>query len=149
MKKLFLITLLAVTSAAPIFATDVPDEEEIKSLTERTLLAWNKGVLKKDFTAFSKNEFASAVQDQLTPEKLLNNFKEAVDKGIDISSAVKEMEPEFKPEPSMSHVGDFEVLTVKGFYDTKPNRLNFQLKYVEDKDEWKLVGIDVVIKPQD
>lgn len=145
--KLIVLNFLALACATAVFATDVPDEDEIKSLTDRTLLALNKAVLKKDFTAFCKKEIASAVQDQLTPEKMENSFKELVEKQIDFAPAIKDMEPEFKPKPAMSHVGDFDVLIVKGFYDTKPSRLSFQLKYVEDEDEWKLVGVDVTMKP--
>jgi hypothetical protein len=32
---------------------------------------------------------------------------------------------------------------LKGYYPTAPNKVKFQLKYLEEDGEWKLVGIKV------
>lgn len=110
----------------------------------RMLLDWNKAMQKEDFSLFYKNDCAKVWQGQTTPEKLRDTFKQQFDgQKIDFSGAIKEMEPTFEPDPAMSKVGDFHVLTIKGYCDTKPNRFSFELKLVQDNDEWKLVSIGV------
>jgi hypothetical protein len=60
------------------------------------------------------------------------------------------MEPNFEPEPAIAKVGDFDVLTVQGYYDTKPNRFSFKLKLVQEDEAWKLVGLNIILaKPSD
>ena len=144
MKRLALTATILLACFAPVFAVDVPEESEIKSLSDKMLLDWNKAMQKEDFAAFYKNDCAKVWQQQTTAEKLGETFtKQFAGQKIDFSSAIKEMEPTFEPEPAISKVGDFEVLKVQGYYDTKPNRFSFQLKLVQEDDEWKLVGIDI------
>jgi hypothetical protein len=52
------------------------------------------------------------------------------------------MEPVFNHPAAIDADG---VLLVQGYYPTKPNRVVFQLKYLNEGD-WKLVGIDVKLK---
>jgi hypothetical protein len=132
-------------------APEVPGEDEIKSLSDKMLLDWNTAVQKHDFSAFYKRDCAKVWQKQTTAEQLRDTFdKQFGEKKIDFSGAIKEMEPDFEPEPAMTKVGDFDVLVIKGYYDTKPNRFSFQLKLInEDEEAWKLVGINVTAKPSD
>ncbi|MEY2440034.1 MAG: hypothetical protein QOI34_1419, partial [Verrucomicrobiota bacterium] len=82
-------------------------------------------------------------QKQTTPEKLQASFSDFLDKDIDIPAVVKELEPVFNQPASIDSDG---VLTIKGYYPTKPNRVIFQLKYLEEDGDWGLVGIDVKLK---
>jgi opacity protein-like surface antigen len=146
-----MVTLAALLiGLATAFAADVPDDDEIKAMSDKTLLDWNKAIHNEDFSAFLKNDCASVWQQQTSPDKLRDQFNSFIEQKLDIAGAVKEMEPVFKPKPSIGKTGDFDVLTVKGYYDTKPSRLSFQLKYIEEEDEWKLVGIDLkAAKPEE
>ena len=144
MKRLFVAAILFLTCLVPVFAVDVPDESDIKTLSDKMLLDWNKAMQKEDFAAFYKNDCAKVWQQQTTAEKLGETFtKQFAGQKIDFSGAIKEMEPNFEPGPAIAKVGDFDVLTVQGYYDTKPNRFSFKLKLVQEDDEWKLVGIDI------
>lgn len=151
MKHLVVTAIVSLACLAPIFAADVPDEDEIKSLSDKMLLDWNTAMQKDDFSAFYKNDCAKVWQQQITAEKLGDQFsKQFGGQKIDFSSAIKEMEPNFEPAPAIGKVGDFDVLTVHGYYDTKPNRFSFQLKLVQQDEEWKLVGINIkAAKPAD
>jgi hypothetical protein len=151
MKRFILTTTVLLAWLAPVFAVDVPDEGEIKTLSDKMLLDWNTAMLKGDFAAFYKNDCAKVWQEQTTAEQLRDLMaKQFAGQKIDFSSAIKEMEPTFEPEPAISKVGDFEVLKVSGYYDTKPNRFSFQLKLIQEDEAWKLVGIDVkAAKPTD
>lgn len=144
MKRITVTAAFFLACLAPIFAVDIPEEGEIKSLSDKMLLDWNKAMQKDDFAAFYKNDCAKVWQQQTTAEKLGDLFtKQFGGQKIDFSGAIKEMEPTFEPEPAIAKVGDFEVLTVQGYYDTKPNRFSFQLKMVQEDEAWKLVGIDI------
>ncbi len=144
MKRFAVIATLFLACFVPVFAVDVPDESEIKSLSDKMLLDWNTAMQKDDFAILYKNDCAKVWQQQVTAEKLGETFtKQFAGQKIDFSGAIKEMEPTFEPEPAITKVGDFDVLTIKGYYDTKPNRFSFQLKMVQEDDAWKLVGIDI------
>ncbi len=147
--KSILIAAVLLACSFSLYAADVPDEDEIKSMTDKSLLDWNKAVQKEDFSKFYKEDCAKVWQQQVTAEKLKDSFKQYTEQKVDIASAVKDMEATFEPEPSIEKTGDFDVLTVKGYYDTKPSRLSFQLKYIEEEDEWKLVAVNVKVKPED
>jgi hypothetical protein len=151
MKRLVVTAALFLACLAPIFAIDVPDESEIKSLSDKMLLDWNRAMQKGDFSAFYKNDCAKVWQEQTTAEKLDDTFtKQLGGQKVDFSGAIKEMEPNFEPEPAIAKVGDFDVLTVQGYYDTKPNRFSFRLKLVQEDEAWKLVGLNInLAKPTD
>lgn len=141
MKKLLLIPLfLAIAMATR--AADVPEKAELISMTESSLISFGKAVKKKDFAGFYE-DIAAIWQKQTTAEKLEEQFKDFLDKGIDLPGAIKEKEPIFNQPATINSDG---VLIIKGYYPTAPNRIVFQLKYLEEEDEWKLVGIDVNLK---
>lgn len=144
MKRFVFAAALLLACFAAAFAADLPDNDEIKTLSDKMLLDWNKGMQQGDFSAFYKNDCAKVWQQQTTAEQLGATFnKQFGGQKIDFSGAVNEMEPNFQPEPAIAKVGDFDVLTVTGYYDTKPNRFSFKLKLVQEDDDWKLVGISV------
>ena len=151
MKRFLFPPAIFLACLAPLLAVDVPDTDEIKTISDKVLLHWNSAMLKGDFAAFYKNDCAKVWQQQTTADKLSDLFtKQFGGQKIDFSGAIKEMEPTFEPDPAISKVGDFEVLTVAGYYDTKPNRFSFKLKLVQEDEDWKLVGIDVkAAKPTD
>jgi opacity protein-like surface antigen len=151
MKRFAFAAAVLLACFAPVFAAEVPDTDEIKSLSDKMLLDWNKAMQKGDFSGFYTKDCAKVWQQQTTAEKLGETFtKQFNGQKIDFSGAIKEMEPTFEPEPAIAKMGDFDVLTVAGYYDTKPNRFSFQLKLVQEDEAWKLVGINVkAAKPTD
>ena len=46
-------------------------------------------------------------------------------------------------------VDDSGRLTLKGYFDTTPSRVNYNLTYIMSDGEWKLVGINVDLKKPD
>ncbi len=141
MKKL-LFTALSLSAVLAVHASEVPEEADIKSMTEASLISFGRAVKKQDFSSFYE-DIATVWQKQTTAEKLQESFKDFLDKKIDIPSVVKEMDPVFNHP---AEIGSNDVLVIKGYYPTKPNRVVFQLKYLEEEGEWKLVGIDVNLK---
>lgn len=137
--KLILIASLALTAALPLRAADVPEKSEIKKMELESMTAFGEALKEKDFTTFHEG-IAEIWQKQITAEQLMDSFKSVATADFDILGIVKELKPTFEPDPAINSDG---VLVVKGYYPTKPNHLNFQLKYYQEEDAWKLVGINV------
>jgi len=141
MKKLLLITLF-LTAAMTLEAAEIPSKEDIKTMTEDSLLAFGEAVKNKDFSDFY-DDIADLWQKQTTAKKLLEAFKTFTDQDIDLTNAIKGLEPLFS---STKIDPDNNVLIISGYYPTKPNRIIFDLKYIEEEGDWKLVGINVNLK---
>lgn len=120
----------------------IPDEAQLKSMTESAIISFGEGVKEKDFSQFYA-AIAGAWQKQTSPEKLAVAFKDFFDKEIDLPAAIEEIEPIFNQPATINSEG---VLVTKGYYPTTPNRVVFQLKYLQEEDNWKLAGIDVKLK---
>ena len=108
-----------------------------------SLLAFNDAVQDKNFAGFYKHELATVFRDQMPLEKFSTVFKEFLDKGYDISNIAK-AEPVFDDPAKIDNNG---VLAVAGSYPTKPNKVIFKLKYLQEKSAWKMVGINVQVLP--
>jgi hypothetical protein len=139
MKNLLLLVALAVAVVLPAQAAEVPEKSEIKKMTEETMTSFGEALKQKDFSDFYE-DIADLWKKQTTAEKLLASFQAMAGPDFDILGIVKELKPTFDPAPEVNSDG---VLIIKGFYPTKPNHLVFQLKYIEEDEEWKLVGINV------
>jgi hypothetical protein len=126
-------------AAVGLRAADIPAAADLKSMTEETLTSFGESVKKRDFSSFYE-DIAEIWQKQTSAEKLKAGFKDFLDKGIDLPSIVEEMDPIFD-HPAEINADD--CLVIKGHYPTKPNTVSFQLKYLKEEDDWKLVGIDV------
>jgi hypothetical protein len=127
-KVKFTIKAAAKTEKESEESAEIPEEGELKSLTDSSLLSFGRAVKKKDFSGFY-DDIASVWQKQTTPRKLKETFKDFFDKEIDLPSAIKEMEPVFNHPAAIDSDG---VLVTQGYYPTKPNRFIFQLKYLKD-----------------
>jgi hypothetical protein len=143
MRKTLLLSLLLIPFAFSVDAQKVPPETELKTMVRDSLLAFNEAVQEKNFAGFYKHELATVFRDQMPLEKFSAVFKEFLEKGYDISNIAKS-EPVFD-EPAK--IDSNKVLAVSGSYPTKPNKVIFKLKYLQEKSAWKLVGINVQVLP--
>lgn len=138
-KVLLLVPFLFAAAAFPVRAAEVPEKSEIKNMTQESMTAFGEALKENDFSGFYDN-IADIWKKQTNPEKLLAAFKEFTGPNFDILGIVKELKPTFDPP---AEVNSDEVLIIKGYYPTKPKHVVFQLKYIEEEEEWKLVGINV------
>jgi hypothetical protein len=120
----------------------IPEEAQLKSLAEKAIVSFGEGVKEKDFSKFYAG-IAKVWQKQTTPKKLAVAFDDFFDKDIDLPAAIKGLDPIFNHP---AEINDDGVLVSKGYYPTKPNRVVFQLKYVDEEGDWKLGGIDIKLK---
>jgi hypothetical protein len=120
----------------------VPSDKELKGLALDSLLMFDKAIQAKSFENFY-GWIANLWRNETTPEKLLEIFQPFIDKEINIAQIAK-LEPAFAGTPAINEDG---FLVVKGSYATEPSKVSFELKYVYEDEAWKLVGINVQVKP--
>jgi len=114
----------------------VPSEEDLKAMTNSSVLLLARAINNKDFSEFY-NATAKVWQSQVTPEALKESFIKYIEQNADLTF-VERGSPEFQEKPSIDENG---ILIVKGSYQAQPSPLNFTAKYIRQESEWKLVGI--------
>ena len=137
MKNKFLPLLLSLAFTFPLFAADVPSDEDLSDLVLESLTAINDGVVDNNFTDCLAT-MSTPAREQLTPEKLQAGFQDFIAKKINISG-IKDLEPTFDGKK----IDAQGVLRVSGTYPTTPVKVHFALGYVQEDEEWKLLGIKV------
>jgi hypothetical protein len=123
-------------------AGKLPTTEEAKELVRDSLIAFNAAVQTKSFVDFHK-QIAVMWQKQVTPERLAQLFDVFVKGEIDLSDITR-LEPAFDKPPATNENG---LLELKGSYPTQPSRVIFDLAYLYEGTEWKLVKINVNVRP--
>jgi hypothetical protein len=118
----------------------VPSEVQLCRMVKEALLDFNQAIQAGDFSAFY-GQIAGIWKEQTTPERLLEAFREFHDRRIDIR-AIKDLQPQFSQAATVNESG---VLAVAGHYDTEPSQVRFELKYVNEASDWKLMSISVSV----
>lgn len=123
---------------------EVPTNNELKKLTLDSLLLFNAAIQTKNFENFY-GKIAKLWQKQTNPEELFRAFKAFVEMGMNLAPIAK-LQPAFEGIPGGNKGG---LLVIKGSYPTQPNKVFFELKYIDEDGSWKLFGINVNVKPAD
>ncbi len=121
--------------------SEIPGDEELQSMVKTALLDFNDAVLSDDFTDFH-SKICKPWQKQMTPESFRTEFKEFVDKRIDIKD-IKPLDAQFSPDPLIAKVVGYRTLIIEGKYLTRPVIRKFILNYIPEGKEWKLSKIEV------
>ena len=120
---------------------EVPSDDEMQDMVKRTLLDFNDALQKEDFTDFHKS-VSKVWQKQITPDKFKESFKTFIDGDTDLSP-IKSMTANFTSKPEITRSTGTRTLEAKGDYPTSPKNTEFELKYIPEGKEWKLIGIQV------
>lgn len=132
-------------SLSPALAqVKVPGAELQEVLIKVSLLSFNDANVTGNYAVFH-TKLSKPFRDQFPPEKLAQTFKEFRDKRIDFD-IIAAKKPILTEEPK---IGDNGVLSIKGFFDTTPSRVNYDLAFIMSDGEWKLIKIDVDVKRPD
>lgn len=120
---------------------EVPVEAEMQDIVKKTMLDFNDALQQEDFTDFH-GSVAKLWQKQTTPDKMKTNFQNFIDGDADFGN-IRSMKAEFTKSGDITRALGVKTLEVEGSYPTSPNATEFKLKYIAEKKEWKLVGIEV------
>lgn len=119
----------------------VPGEDEAQDIVKKTLLDFNDALQKEDFTDFYSS-IAKFWQKQTSPEKMENSFQTLITGDADLSP-IRSMSARFTRGPEITKSLGMKTLEIDGEYSTSPLNTTFELKYIVEGKEWKLVGIRV------
>lgn len=123
---------------------EIPSKDKLQTLVKTSFMDFSDAVQAEDFTDFNK-KVAKVWQEQTSPDEMKDAFKVFVDNKADYNfkRAIASLDATFSPEPTIGKVLDLDALILKGYYPTSPARANFELKYVMEDGNWKLVGINI------
>lgn len=122
----------------------VPSNDKLQTLVKATFLDFGDAVQGEDFTDFHK-KVAKVWRDSSTPDEMAEAFKSFTENKADYNfkKAVSPLDATFSPAPVIEDFKGIDALIVKGYYPTKPQRANFELKYTMEDGMWKLIGINI------
>lgn len=120
----------------------VPSDAELQTLVKNTLTDFGKACAEGDFDDFHANDLAKPFREQFSAEDLRKTFDSFVQQKINVAPAIKNMQATFSPAPSVNEDG---VLSVSGSYPTTPSETKFDLKYVKEGGQWKVLSIKVKV----
>ena len=120
----------------------IPSDDELQDIVKKTLLDFNDALKKEDFTDFHAT-ISKVWQKQTTPEKMKSNFQSFIDGDADLSD-IRSMKANFTSPAEITRSTGVKTLETSGSYPTTPNASTFELKYIAEGKEWKLIGLKVV-----
>lgn len=120
---------------------EIPSDDELQDMVKKTMLDFNSAIVKKDFNDFH-GTVSKIWQKQITPEKMQESFQGFIDGQANFAE-IKSMTAEWDNPAEITKSTGVKTLEAKGKYPTSPNKTEFELKYIAEAKEWKLIGIRV------
>jgi|SRR5215213_8636591 len=117
----------------------VPSDDEMQDIVKKTLLDFNDALQKEDFNDFHKT-ISKVWQGQITPEKFKESFQDFINGDTDLSP-IGSMDAKFTSPTAITKSSGVKTLETKGEYPTTPRKTEFELKYIAEGKEWKLIGL--------
>ena len=125
----------------PASAKTIPEDGELRRMTDVALRDFARAVNQADFTDFH-GTLSELWKNQITPERLLEIFHTFVDQEADLT-VLSQFEPVFSEAPV---IDDNDLLVLTGYYPTQPSICHFTLKYTYEHPRWMLAGIHINLK---
>ncbi|HEY7549206.1 MAG TPA: hypothetical protein VH913_06780 [Hyphomicrobiaceae bacterium] len=136
-------TAPAATQPAPAAARPaVPGGPALIILIQNTLLALNHANLTGNYSVL-RDLAAPAFQSVNTPASLAENFTDLRRRNIDLSPIVL-FQPKLVRQPAIDDKG---LLRIVGYFDTRPEQVQFELLYARLGVQWRLFGLGVQTVP--
>jgi len=119
-----------------------PDAFLQEILIKTSLLTLNDANLTGDYTVLHA-KLAKPFREQFSPDRLKQLFKSFADKNVDWGLIAA------KPPiaTSESKIDKRGALLLRGYFDTEPNRLLYELDFLPSEEEWKPIRLYVNLKP--
>lgn len=122
---------------------ELPSDDELQQLVNQALMRLNEAIQIEYFGPFYQSA-STALQQQTSPTVLLNAFQVFIEKDISFA-ALRDAKAVFTQSPS---IDDYGILQTDGYYLDKETRVNFRMKFILERGEWKLFGIGVNLVKQ-
>jgi hypothetical protein len=129
-------------STAAVAQNKVPAARPLEALVKSSLMTFNDANVTGNYTVLHA-KLSKPFAQKFPPDKLKEAFKEFNEKNIDID-VVSAMAPVYDEPP---RVDDDGKLLVKGHFATEPTRVRFEMDFIPSDAEWKLIRINVKLRP--
>ena len=131
--------------AAPAAAEPaMPSEAVQEKLIKTCILTLNDANLTGNYTVLHA-KLAKPFREQFSPEKLKQAFKPFADQKIDLQMIAAKT-PVATADAMIDQRG---ALLLRGYFDTAPNRVTYDLAFIPSEGEWKPLKLNVKVKPPD
>jgi hypothetical protein len=142
MKRLLVPALvLALMGATPSSAQELPNATLQEVLVKTSLLTLSDAITTGNYTVLHA-KVSKPFRDQVAPERLRQAFKSFENQKIGFG-LISTMAP---IATNASRIANGQLL-MRGYFDTKPSRLTYELDFIVSEGEWKLVNININAKP--
>ena len=126
----------------PAHAQDkIPNALQQEILIKAALLTLNDANVTGNYTVLHA-KLAKQFRDQITPDKLKLAFKSFADQKIDWD-LIAAKAPVAMSEAKIDNRG---ALILRGYFDTRPSRVNYELDFMISEREWKPITLNVKLK---
>lgn len=138
-----IVALLALSAATPAPAEDkVPNAQLQEILIKTALLTLNDANITGNYAVLHA-KLAKPFRDQFSPDRLKQIFKPFADQKLDYG-LIAAKQPLASSESIIDKRG---ALILRGYFDTRPSRLTYELDFLPSEGEWKPIKLNVNIKP--
>lgn len=124
----------------------LPTDEQLQNLARTTILDFNDAIQKEDFTDF-RETVSKPFQKQASAEKFKEGFKDFITARVNFRE-VQDLDATFSETPKVGRQSGYKTLEIKGVYDTSPRNTKFELQYIAEGSDWKLIMIRVSTKDE-
>ena len=125
---------------------NVPTEDQLQEIVKTTVMDFNAAIQSADFTDFHRT-ISKPFQKQVTPERFKQVFQVFIDADIDFRE-IRTLDADFTSTPAVESSLGVKTLKLKGFYPTSPRNTRFDLKYIPEGQDWKLIAIEINTKDE-
>lgn len=137
---MFLLVLAesVVAQQAPQRKLVVPSDEALVIMIKSALIAQNHANLTGNYTVL-RDLAAPSFREANSPARLADIFRDLRERQIDLAPILL-LQPKLEREP---WINGRRLLRLQGFFDSRPERVNFNLAYTEVGGKWRLFAIGV------
>ena len=133
----------ALLLVVPAQAEDkVPSPVLQEILIKTTLLTFSDANLTGNYTVLH-TKLAKVFRDQITPDGLKKGFQPFADQKVDFG-LISAKPPIASSESKIDNRG---ALLLRGYFDTAPSRVNYELDFLPSEGLWKPIMLNVRVKP--
>jgi hypothetical protein len=146
MRARFFIAIIGTLLAAGAARAEnvVLNAQYQEILIKTAILTFNDANLTGNYSVFHA-KLAKPFRDEFSPDKLKQVFKDFHEKKVDLGAIV--LKP---PVPSSETIIDKRgALILRGYFETSPSRVHYDLDFAPSENEWKPIKIHVRVKPAD
>lgn len=126
--------------AAPVLT--IPDAFKLNMMIRTAVIALNQANLTGNYTVL-RDLGAASFRGSNDASRLAEIFGTLRKRKIDLSPVLFFM-PKLVQQPQVNERG---VIRLVGYFETAPERINFDVYYVFEADQWRLFGIGVLLSP--